>query len=106
MQIDSCYKCMRKHLGQATVCYLEARKGHPEKVDMVMGHLAEAEDACPKKHEAVILFIREARLGYEEGKEVDFNYLFEQLDIIFEEEGINYGPHIQGQGTPSTRSVP
>lgn len=94
MQIDKCLKCCRKHLRQSAICWLESQKGHEDKWDMACGHMAEAEDAWLE----VAHLIREERLCLENDASyvVNYNYLFEQLDVLFEKYGVYYASKSKG----------
>lgn len=80
--IDKCTNCCRKHLRQSMITYIEALKGHPEKWDVSLGHLAEAADAVLLMNRDLALYYREAYLAYDADKEhvIDWAMLFQQLD--------------------------
>lgn len=81
--IDDCPNCCAKHIAQGCVCYLETLKGHPEKRFLVIGHLAEAEDAIIQIDESMAMLIRDQRLLYEQERKINFNYLFEQMEAYY-----------------------
>lgn len=60
----ACVNCCRKHLGQACVLAMEARKGYPVHAWYAIGHLAEAEDEILELDEAIAARIREHRVLY------------------------------------------
>jgi hypothetical protein len=60
----SCLDCCRKHLAQAEVLMLEARKGYVVHSWLAVGHLAEAEDETLEKYPEISEMIRNERLKY------------------------------------------
>lgn len=60
----SCLDCCRKHLAQAEVLMLEARKGYVVHSWLAVGHLAEAEDETLQEYPEVAETIREERIKY------------------------------------------
>jgi len=92
MQVDQCVKCARKHVRQAAICWLESQKGHPDKWDMVQGHLAEAEDALIGVDNTLAAMLRDQRINLETDMHsfINFNYIFEQFDSLFQSKGEYY----------------
>ena len=90
MIVDDCVKCARKHTRKAAVCFLEARKGHPEKWDMCLAHLAEAGDALATRDQSLAEYYREEYLKYDaDGTyKIDWENLFGQLNILYEKDGV------------------
>ena len=62
----SCLDCCRKHLAQAEVLMLEARKGYIAHAWLAVGHMAEAEDETIDDFPELTARIREERLKYME----------------------------------------
>ena len=60
----SCLDCCRKHLAQAEILMLEARKGYVVHSWLAVGHLAEAEDETLEDYPDLSELIREERLNY------------------------------------------
>ena len=58
MERESCIQCACKHIAQARVLLLEARKGYPEHYFFALGHLAEAEDELGKDYERLANLVR------------------------------------------------
>lgn len=60
----SCLDCCRKHLAQAEVLMLEARKGYIAHAWLAVGHMAEAEDETLDEYPEITEKIRDERLKY------------------------------------------
>lgn len=90
--IDECLLCARKHVRQAMITFQEARKGHPEKWDTCLGHLAEAADAVSRMYPDFSIYLREEYLEYEKNLDyvISFDRIFEQFDILFQKEGLYF----------------
>lgn len=84
----SCLNCCRKHLAQAEVLMLEARKGYPVHGWLAVGHMAEAEDETLQLYPEITEEIRKHRLEYMNSLNRDpqeyFSHLynFPSLDLI------------------------
>lgn len=90
MIIDNCLRCCRKHLRKAAIEYVECRLGHPEKWDACLGNLAEAAEAASTEELDFAIYIREIYLKLDENpkSEIDFNMLFDQLDLIYQKRSM------------------
>jgi hypothetical protein len=104
--VDDCLLCARKHTRQAAVTYLEARKGHPEKWDTCLGHLAEAADALCSRFQDLAAYYREEYLSFEQdvNYRIDWDNLIAQLNVLFDREGLYYVKRSSSAETRSTES--
>jgi len=59
---DSCLTCTRKHLAQALILESEMKRGYPNYLWLVVGHLAEAEEETLRDYPEFCSEIREHRL--------------------------------------------
>lgn len=67
----ACVLCALKHIGQACVLLLEARKGYPEHYWLALAHLAEAEDELVEKYPGLVEDVRKARKDLERDPAAD-----------------------------------
>ena len=76
----ACFECAKKHLGQASALIIEAELGYPLHKWLAVGHLAEAEAELIKDHKDLAIIIRDARLKYIKGEQIDILDLLGALD--------------------------
>ena len=62
MSRESCFDCVRKHIGQAHALLDETVQGYPRHFWWAVGHLSEAESESIRENRAVAREIRRARM--------------------------------------------
>lgn len=78
MQRESCLGCALKHIAQARVLVLEARKGYPEHAVFAIGHMAEASDELVERYPALAEIVR----GEQKKIEINLDYIPDFLTLV------------------------
>jgi hypothetical protein len=89
---ESCFDCVRKHLGQASVLLDEVHLGYPHHRWLCVGHLAEAESEILNVHPEFAAKIRACRLivmkSHKSSHKACIESLIREACIIAEEDDI------------------
>lgn len=79
-----CLLCILKHLAQADVLMDEALLGYPLHKWRAVGHLAEAESECLDFSPPLAKRIREYRLSYIDGNDINIDGLLEEVSCKYD----------------------
>lgn len=83
----TCLDCVRKHIGQAIVLFLESDQTYPAHFWLGIGHLAEASDEALASYPALAQTLREYRLSMMEdpGYKPNLIEFFAEIDALAED---------------------